>query len=267
MYESSRRGGTRGGQADFSWDAVKEDKHRENYLGNSVAAPKGRWQQGRDILWYNRDTSAHEASANDRRKQELLQVKQAEQEAMNQLLGQNALGGAPSLGTALAQGSRERGSRTGANTAPLDVNKRSWGNTQNPDQRSSPDVVDKKRHHRSHQASESQQETHKERREGRHHHHHRHRSDDYKRRSDDYKHRSDDYKHRSADYRYRSDEQRYRSDDYRHRSDDHRSPYAKDRRDRYLDRPERSDHRSTPRTERGTDRLRRSPSPSQRRDI
>lgn len=83
---SPRRGGTRGGQADFSWDVVREDKHRENYLGNSIAAPKGRWQQGRDILWYNRDTNTHDDNAAEKRKQELLRVKQAEQDAMNQML-------------------------------------------------------------------------------------------------------------------------------------------------------------------------------------
>ena len=27
------RGGTRGGKDQFQWDEVKEDKHRENYLG------------------------------------------------------------------------------------------------------------------------------------------------------------------------------------------------------------------------------------------
>lgn len=66
---------------------MREDKHRENYLGNSVAAPKGRWQQGRDIQWYNRDASVKdkEAAAEKRRK-ELLEVKQAEQEAMNEVL-------------------------------------------------------------------------------------------------------------------------------------------------------------------------------------
>lgn len=32
--------------AEFSWDEVKADKHRENYLGHSVKAPVGRWQKG-----------------------------------------------------------------------------------------------------------------------------------------------------------------------------------------------------------------------------
>ena len=33
-----RVGGTRGGQDQFNWDSVKDDKHRENYLGHSVNA-------------------------------------------------------------------------------------------------------------------------------------------------------------------------------------------------------------------------------------
>jgi hypothetical protein len=32
--------------AEFSWDEVKADKYRENYLGHSIKAPVGRWQKG-----------------------------------------------------------------------------------------------------------------------------------------------------------------------------------------------------------------------------
>ncbi|RUO97646.1 kinase phosphorylation protein-domain-containing protein [Jimgerdemannia flammicorona] len=42
--------GVRGGQDQFSWEKVKDDKDRENYLGHSVMAPVGRWQKG---AWFS----------------------------------------------------------------------------------------------------------------------------------------------------------------------------------------------------------------------
>eukprot|EP00058_Branchiostoma_floridae_P023528 XP_002609018.1 hypothetical protein BRAFLDRAFT_59448 [Branchiostoma floridae] len=86
MFHPSR-GGNRGGADQFTWDEVKSDKYRENYLGHSVMAPVGRWQKGKDLTWYAKDKKASGAAE----KSELEAIKRAEEEAMMAALGHKVI--------------------------------------------------------------------------------------------------------------------------------------------------------------------------------
>nr|OQO21548.1 hypothetical protein B0A51_10903 [Rachicladosporium sp. CCFEE 5018] len=92
LLQSVRKSGSRGG-VNFSWDAVKTDTQRENYLGHSLMAPVGRWQKGKDLNWYAKADDADKTpeeraeSARIARKEELRKVKEAEEDAMAKALG------------------------------------------------------------------------------------------------------------------------------------------------------------------------------------
>lgn len=76
-----------GGRAEFKWEDVKNDAQRENYLGHSLMAPVGRWQQNKDLSWYAKgDTESKEAEA-ARIKEEKRKLKEAEQDAMLAAMG------------------------------------------------------------------------------------------------------------------------------------------------------------------------------------
>jgi hypothetical protein len=93
LLATVRKEGSRGGRGDFKWSDVQSSSHRENYLGHSLMAPVGRWQQGRDLSWYAKgDADANNdedpaAKAARERKEEIRRVKEAEEDALAKALG------------------------------------------------------------------------------------------------------------------------------------------------------------------------------------
>ncbi|KIH95056.1 hypothetical protein SPBR_09252 [Sporothrix brasiliensis 5110] len=129
LVATIRKQGSRGG-VNFNWDDVAQSSRREHYLGHSIKAPVGRWQQGRDLTWYAKEGEGQgdgggeeggedsiDAAAAARR-DELRRVKEAEEEAMARALGLppgTRLGGGPGAAVGPAAG-------TGANSIVVPAN-------------------------------------------------------------------------------------------------------------------------------------------------
>ncbi|CAF0804357.1 unnamed protein product [Adineta steineri] len=78
------RAGTRGGKDQFSWNTVKSDKDRECFLGHSVMAPTGRWQEGKDLTWYAKDRENEQQQI---KSAEFIAAKKHEEDALMAALG------------------------------------------------------------------------------------------------------------------------------------------------------------------------------------
>ncbi|KAL2353223.1 kinase phosphorylation protein-domain-containing protein [Cryomyces antarcticus] len=88
LLQTVRKEGSRGGRAAFSWDDVRTDAQRENYLGHSLMAPVGRWQKGKDLGWYAKgDDKEGAKSAEELRREEIRRIKEAEEDALAAALG------------------------------------------------------------------------------------------------------------------------------------------------------------------------------------
>jgi hypothetical protein len=72
------RDGCRGGRDKFNWEELRNDRHRQNYLGNSVRVPGTR---GKDVFWYEKDKQGN-TSKDKEIQRELAEQKEKEAKMM-----------------------------------------------------------------------------------------------------------------------------------------------------------------------------------------
>lgn len=251
LLSGLRKGDTsRGGRAEFSWDAVKDDKDRENYLGHSLMAPVGRWQRNKDLTWYSK---AGAGTAEDERREEIRRIKEAEQDALSEALGfpveprmrdvvdQAEVARAIKEARGDDDTAEERGVGFGRRGAVPDVDAPPAGDatfkpTARDEKRARRDEDHGKREHkdrsRRHRSRSRSRERRHRHRSGSRRREHRHRDE---RDADRPRHRDD----RDADRHRHRDDRRDRGAD--HKDIDRRDRDA-DRRDRKEDRPSHHRH-------------------------
>ena len=78
------RPGVRGGRDQFSWDQVKEDKQRLNYLGSSIHGVPDRFKKGPETFWYAKESKSIPESGE---KDSIEIIKNKEKQMMETLLG------------------------------------------------------------------------------------------------------------------------------------------------------------------------------------
>jgi hypothetical protein len=81
------RPGVRGGRDQFSWDQVKEDKQRSNYLGSSIHGVPDKFKKGPETFWYAKEKITE---TNGSETSEIKSIKAKEKQMMEALLGVQA---------------------------------------------------------------------------------------------------------------------------------------------------------------------------------
>lgn len=80
------RPGVRGGRDQFSWDQVKEDKQRLNYLGSSIHGVPDKFKRGPETFWYAKESKVIKSKLDSEDVIEIQNIKDKENQMMEKLL-------------------------------------------------------------------------------------------------------------------------------------------------------------------------------------